>query len=127
HKLQAQTVTFSNDGRLLATGSIDQTVRLWDAGTGALVRTMNGHTGGVVQVAFSRHGKTVASASTDGTIRLWDVEAGETKTTFRPNDAKFATHLAFSPDGTILAAGLNTGVIQLWRAATAEQVRKATE
>jgi WD40 repeat protein len=64
-------VTFSPDGRTLASASIDRTVRLWDPATGQPIATLFGHTELVTSAAFSPDGHTLATASRDGTVRLW--------------------------------------------------------
>ena len=66
-----RSVCFSFDGKQLASGSADNTVRLWDAETGACVRTLQGHGGWAMSVCFSPDGRLVASGSRDATARLW--------------------------------------------------------
>ena len=64
-------VAFSPDGNTIASGSSDNSIRLWNANTGTLLRTLTGHTSLVYSVAFSPDGNTIASGSLD-TIRLWN-------------------------------------------------------
>jgi WD40 repeat protein len=73
HTREVNSVAFSPDGRLLASGSFDGTIRLWDVATGSLVRTLKGHAHYVLSVAFSPDGKLLASGSWDGTLKLWDI------------------------------------------------------
>jgi WD40 repeat protein len=66
-------VSWSPDGRLLATASSDRTAKIWDAATGRLEHTVTGHRGIVYAVAFSPDGRLLATASGDRTVRIWPV------------------------------------------------------
>ena len=78
-----RSVAFSPDGKQVVSGSNDETVRLWDAATGAALQTLEGHTDAVNSVAFSPDGKQVVSGSWDKTVRLWDVATGAPRTDAR--------------------------------------------
>ena len=101
---------------VLASGSRDDTLRLWKLTVGeptprSLI--LQGHTADVQAVAFSPDGQTLASASLDETIRLWNVHSGEHyKTLYGHTDS--VTSLAFSPDGTTLASASTDNTILLW-------------
>ena len=91
-------MTFSPDGKLVASASHDKTVRLWDTVTGSCRSTLEGHSDSVTAVAFSPDGKLVASASNDRTVRLWDTATGSCRSTLEGHSG-WVTAVAFSPDG----------------------------
>src|SRR2546423_93079 len=75
------SVAFSPDGRMVASGSRDQTVKLWDVARGKDAATLEGHTDRVKSVRFSPDGKALASGGWDRTVKLWDVAAGKNTAT----------------------------------------------
>ena len=87
----------SSDGRTLASGSGDDTIRLWDAVTGAHKQTLTGHTDAIMSVAFSPDGGTLASGSIDKTIRLWDTVTGDHRDTLTGHTDEIKS-VSFSPD-----------------------------
>ncbi|MEG4871451.1 nSTAND1 domain-containing NTPase, partial [Microcoleus sp. F10-B6] len=117
---QVYSVSFSPDGKTLASGSYDNTIKLWDVATGKQNTTLKGHTGGVMSVSFSPDGKTLASASNDNTIKLWDVATGKQNTTLKGHSAEVYS-VSFSSDGKTLASASNDNTIKLWDVATGKQ------
>jgi WD40 repeat protein len=113
HTDWVRSVAFSPDGRLLASGSSDDTIKLWDVASGREVRTLTGHTYGVNSVAFSPDGKLLASGSWDNTIKLWDVATGREVRTLSGHTSGVSS-VAFSPDGRLLASGSEDKTIKLW-------------
>src|SRR5262245_49892291 len=79
HTTSINTVVLSPDGKLLASGSSDASVKLWEVSTGRELRTMLGHEPKITALIFTPDSKTLASASYDKTIRLWDVATGRAR------------------------------------------------
>jgi len=116
-------VAFSPDGRFVASGSEDPTVRIWNRETGRLVRRLEGHTSAVNAVAFAPDGSTLASASNDRTARLWDVRSGRLLRTLQGH-VYHVYSLAFDPRGRWLATASWDQTIQLWDLKSGEMVGK---
>ena len=117
HTDSVSSVAFSPDGTRLASGSADQTVKLWDV-RGELGRTLSGHTDSVSSVVFSPDGTRLASGSDDQTVKLWDVRRGE-RAAHPQRPHRSVSSVAFSPDGTRLASGSWDQTVKLWDVAAA--------
>jgi WD40 repeat protein len=76
HKNTIGSVDFSPDGRRLASGSDDQTARIWDATTGSSLAVLHGHRDRIAGVRFTADGRRLLTYSTDGAIRLWETSDG---------------------------------------------------
>ncbi len=108
-----KSVTFSPDGKTLASGGGDNIIHLWDIDTGKINMTLIGHTHWVFSLAFSPDGKTLASGSVDSDIRLWDPHTGQHKKTLTGHTA-WVRSIAFSSDGKTLVSGSDDGSVLLW-------------
>ena len=104
HANSVNALAFSADGKLLASAGGERTIKVWDAGTGTQLRSLEGHRGPIYTVAFSPDGKFIASGSEDGTIKLWDSATGELLRSFNAH-ASGVYSVVFSPDGKVLASG----------------------
>lgn len=121
HEETVWSLAFAPDGKTLASGGKDGSVRLWDPESGREVRRLEGHRGEVYAVAFAPDGKTLASGGEDHALCLWDLASGRELRLVGWQEAGVCL-LAFAPDGRTLAAVntsstspySTTGTIHLW-------------
>jgi WD40 repeat protein/transcriptional regulator with XRE-family HTH domain len=126
HTADVWDVNFSPNGKYLATGSDDETVRLWDVSIGETIRVFSGHTGEVYGVVFSPDGKTLLTGSADKTARLWDVATGETVQIFSGHTSGVEVG-GFSPDGKyMVTAGTFDLTSRVWDVASGETLHVLT-
>ena len=119
HSDAVVSVAFSPDGTRIASGSADNTVRVWDVATWTCSHTLEGHSDYVHSVAFSPDGTRIASGSDDQTVRVWNVETGACEATLMGH-TDLVLSVAFSPDGTRIVSGSADQTVRFWDATTGE-------
>ncbi len=116
------SVEFSPDGKTIASGSMDKTVRIRDTQTLQIKYVLEGHEEAVHSVVFSPDGKTLASVSSES-VRLWDPNLGEEKQIIKRHNRLHLMNVVFSPDSKLIAVVDNSASIRLWDVKTAELMR----
>lgn len=136
HGETVYAVAYSPDGKVVATGSFDQSVRLWDAATGKEIRTFAGSAGNqrqILTVAFGPDGRILSSGGEDNAVKLWDlsrrnaVRGGkappETPIRNLPH-GNLVDVVVFDPSGNRLATGCHDGTVRIWDVAKGQLLRQ---
>jgi WD40 repeat protein len=115
-------LTFSPDGRHVASGSVneDKTFAVWDAHTGEVVHVFGGNASHVHRLRYSPDGRLLLAGCTDGTVKVWDAATFAEVRTFEAHPAP-VYDLAFSPDGGRFASAGFDGTVKVWQTATGEE------
>jgi WD40 repeat protein len=119
----SNTEALTPDGCRALSASDDQTLRLWDLGTGQTVRKLEGHTSWVQAVALMPNGCRAVSGSGDKTLRLWDLERGKEIAAFTGEDRIWSC--AVAPDGPTIIVGDALGRVHFLRIVEADKTKAA--
>ncbi len=122
HNAGVVSVSFSPNGQILASASLDKTIKLWSR-DGRLLNTLTGHSNAISSISFAPDSKTIASTSVDKTIKLWRVSDGLLLRTIAVNSQTAAT---FSPDGKTIASANADQTVKIWNASDGRLLRTLT-
>jgi WD40 repeat protein len=114
HTASIASVAFSPDGNLVASGSIDNTLRLWRVDQAQLLRTTEGHPFPILSLKFTPNGANLITGSMDGKIRIWQVSNGSQLRTIDAH-AGWVNGLDVSTDGRMIISGSDDFTVSLWR------------
>ncbi|KAJ2801617.1 ribosome assembly [Coemansia guatemalensis] len=114
HQKVVNHVSFSPDGRLIASASFDNSVKLWDGVTGKFLASLRGHVAAVYQICWSSDSRMLLSASKDSTLKIWDLRTRKLKLEL-PGHADEVFAVDWSPAGDCVASGGKDRTLKLWK------------
>ncbi|KAG1749731.1 WD40-repeat-containing domain protein [Suillus paluster] len=120
HKRGVWTIKFGRTERVLATGSGDKTVKLWNLEDFTCVKTFEGHTNSVLRVDFINHGMQLVTSASDGLVKLWNVREEECTATMDNHEDKVWALTVSTDERTIVSAAADS-VVTFWEDCTEEQ------
>ncbi|KAM0363085.1 hypothetical protein ACHAPK_011223 [Fusarium culmorum] len=120
HMDPVTSVVFSNNSTLIASGSHDKTIKIWNVATGEEEQTLKGHMHFVTSVVFSNDSTLIASGSHDKTVKIWKVATGKEEQTLKGHtDSVYS--VVFSNDRKLIASGSHDKTVKIWKVATGEE------
>lgn len=126
HSKSVRAVVIGPNNLWVASGSFDNTVKIWDFKTGRELRALTGHTGAVKALGRSRDGRWLVSGGNDKTVKIWDVETGtEVKSVIIEEGT--VESVAFSNDGRKIASGSSVGIITIWDVSSGQELFRFNE
>lgn len=121
HDRPITALAVSPDGKMLVTGSEDNSIRIWEVSTGKVVRVMQGHNDHITSLAISSDAGTLISASKDHTIRVWTLDLNDTHRTLNGHKG-YVWSAMYSPDGSLVASAGADQVIRIWNNETGTEI-----
>jgi len=121
HEHMVWSVSISADGKRIASGSWDNTVRVWEADTGREIAVLRGHEGLVRSVSISADGKRIVSGSDDRTVRVWEADTGREIAVLRGHEDSVGS-VSITADGKRIASGSWDNTVRVWEADTGWEI-----
>jgi WD40 repeat protein len=114
-----RSVSWNHDCSKIVSGSVDKTIKIWDAVSGELLSTLEGHSNGVASVSWNHDSSKIVSGSDDGTIKIWDAVSGELLSTLEghSNDVR---SVSWNHDSSKLVSGSWDNTIKIWDAVSGD-------
>ncbi|XP_067032420.1 notchless protein homolog 1-like isoform X1 [Acropora muricata] len=114
HQALINQVSFSPDGRLIASAAFDKSVKIWNGDNGKFITSLRGHVNSVYQIAWSADSRLICSGSADSTLKVWDMKSKKLLEDL-PGHADEVYSVDWSPDGTKVVSGGKDKVLKMWR------------
>lgn len=121
-QMAVNQITWSRDGRWLATGGNDNNIKIWEMPSGTLIKVLEGHRNPVYSLALSANGETLASGGRDGSVRLWDTTTWVQRAILRGHKHSVLA-VAFHVSGKMMSSGGADGTIRFWSVERGENSR----
>ncbi|WP_348228836.1 protein kinase domain-containing protein [Trichocoleus desertorum] len=122
HSSWVMSLAMSSRKQILASGSLDDTIKVWNLQTGSLIRTLPGHLKAVNSVAISPDGQLLVSGSDDTTVKIWNLQTGDLLNNL-VGHSRDVNSVMITPNGLLLASGSEDRTVRLWKVRTGELLR----